>query len=147
MLSDVLKQNSQLVISRVSQLSRLSGQAMEQKLLPIGVSLQEFRIIGLLLGEDKTTQKQLAEKLSVRQATLSIAISKLEVRGIVERLPSDSDGRVNYLRLTKRCDITEMSEILNTVEQQMTKGISATELQTTRKVMALLINNLLQLNK
>lgn len=144
-MSDTLNQSNQLIISRISQLSRLSAKALEQKLQPQGISLQEFRIVGLLLGDDKTTQKELAEKLSVRPATLSVAISKLEARGVVERLPSASDARVNLLRLTKQGNHAEALEILSSLEQQITAGIDAQELKVADKVLARVLDNLLKL--
>lgn len=144
-MSDILNQSNQLIISRISQLSRISGKALEQKLQPQGISLQEFRIVGLLLGDDKTTQKDLAEKLSVRPATLSVAISKLELRGVVERVSSASDGRVNFIRLTTRGDHTHAHEILFSLEQEITAGISAEELKIAHKVLGLVLDNLLKL--
>ena len=144
-MNNILNQSNQLIISRISQLSRLSAKALEQRLRPKGISLQEFRIVGLLLGDDKITQKNLAEKLAVRPATLSVALSKLEVRGVVERVPCASDGRVNFLRLTAQGNHAEAHEILFSLEQQTTAGIDAQELKTTHKVLGLVLDNLLKL--
>lgn len=144
-----IEKNHQLIISRSSQLSRLAAKILEKNLLPMGITFQEFRIAGLLIGNDDITQKDLAEKLSVRPATLSVAISKLEGRGIVKRVPGDSDKRVNYLRLVPDSDnsFVEMHKLLNNLENETCSGISERELKTTKKVLGLIADNLIKLNQ
>ena len=132
----------ELIISQSTQLVRRGSKILEKELLPKGITFQEFRIAGLLVDEEDITQKDLAEKLSVRPATLSVALSKLEDRGIVKREPSDLDKRANYLRLTPSSNFTEMTEILNAFEKKISQGISAKDLKTTRKVLGQLLDNL-----
>ncbi len=146
-MSETIEQNQDLIISRSSQLSRLAAKVLEKELASIGISFQEFRIAGLLIGDDQITQKDLAEKLSVRPATLSVAISKLERRGIVQRVSSEKDKRVNFLRLTPNSDISQMHLLLNNLETKISAGVSERELKITRKVMGLLSANLAQLNQ
>jgi DNA-binding MarR family transcriptional regulator len=132
----------ELIISQSTQLVRRGSKILEKELLPKGITFQEFRIAGLLIDEEDITQKDLAEKLSVRPATLSVAISKLEDRGIVKREPSDLDKRANYLRLTPSSNFTEMTEILGAFEKKISLGISAKDLKTTRRVLGQLLDNL-----
>ena len=138
------KQIHELILSRVSQLSRLSAQHIEKVLLPKDISLQEFRIVGLLIGDDDITQKELAEKLSVRPATLSVAISKLEKRGIVKRVVSTLDKRINYLHLRGDAHFNNMRGLVYKFEQQITENIDPLDLETTRTVLTKLIANLNQ---
>jgi DNA-binding MarR family transcriptional regulator len=76
---------SNLLLSRLAQFSRLSAKAIEGRLNPLGINLQEMRVAGLMMGEEEITQKELAAKLLVRAATLSFAITKLEKQGLVKR--------------------------------------------------------------
>jgi DNA-binding MarR family transcriptional regulator len=131
-----------LIITQSTQLVRRGSKILEKQLLPKGITFQEFRITGLLVDEEDITQKDLAEKLSVRPATLSVAISKLEDRGVVKRVPSNLDKRANYLRLTPSSNFTEMTEILGAFEKKISLGISAKDLKTTRKVLGQLLDNL-----
>jgi DNA-binding MarR family transcriptional regulator len=132
----------QLIISQSTQLVRRGSKILEKELLPKGITFQEFRIAGLLVDEEDITQKDLAEKLSVRPATLSVAISKLEDRGVVKRVPSNLDKRANYLRLTPSSNFTEMTQILGAFEKKISLGISAQDLRTTRRVLGQLLDNL-----
>lgn len=130
-----------LIISRIARFSRLTTKVVEEGLKPLGLSLQEMRIAGLILGEDNLTQKALAEKLSVKPATLSVAISKLESQGIVKRIVDSKDKRVNFLRLLKSKKYARVDDILIGLENRICQGISEKDLEVTQKVINQLINN------
>ena len=133
---------SDLMISLLGQVSRKNGQLLGNRLESEGVSLQEFRIVGLLIGETGCNQKELAKKLSVQPATLSVAINKLEKRGLIERKTSPTDKRVNYLTLSDEIDFTKMDEVIVDVEERMTAGIKAKDLETAKKVIRKMVQNL-----
>ena len=101
-----------LVVSLASRLVRLGAKAIEVPLEKAGISLQEFKITGLLVGEKRINQKTLASKLMVKPATLSVAIDKLERKGVLQRVPSGKDKRVNYLSLCDGVDLSEMNTYL-----------------------------------
>lgn len=131
-----------LLLSRTGQFSRLVAQLIEQRLAVIGITYQEMRVAGLLMGETNMTQKELAAKLLVRPATLSVALSRLETAGLVKRVQSHTDKRVNYLKLVPSKKIAGVNALLKDVENTITQGISKTDLAKTRKVMGQLIQNL-----
>lgn len=131
-----------LLLSRTGQFSRLVAQLIEQRLAVIGITYQEMRVAGLLMGETNMTQKELAAKLLVRPATLSVALSRLEKAGLVRRVQSRTDKRVNYLKLIPSKKIARVNALLKDVENTITQGVSETDLAKTRKVMDQLIQNL-----
>ena len=131
-----------LAISLVSKLSRTIATMAERLLEPIDISLQEFRIVGLLIGETHTNQKDLAQKLSVKPSSLSVAISKLEEKGTLERTVSSTDKRVNYLTLNPDLDLTEMNNLVISMEDDLLKGISKKDLGITKRALLKMIENL-----
>ena len=108
----------------------------------MGITLQEMRIAGLLMGERGITQKELAEKLSVRAATLSVAITKLEKQGLVQRRVSSKDKRVQFLSLTANNKFSKVDHLLFELETKICDGISHRDLAVTQKVLTRLIDNL-----
>jgi DNA-binding MarR family transcriptional regulator len=52
-------------------------------------------------GSEQATVTDLSERLGLAQSTVTELVGRAEEVGIVERSPSDADGRVAYLRLTK----------------------------------------------
>jgi len=133
---------SELVLSLTSKLARMCGRVIEKPLEKQGVSLQEFRITGLLIGEQGINQKTLADMLFVKPATLSVAINKLESKGIIKRTVSETDKRVNYLSLCEGLDLSESNALILAVESQMHSGISKADIDTTRKTLNAMISNL-----
>ena len=133
---------SGLSVSLLGKLSRLSSRFLEQGLEAQGLSLQEFRIVGLMLGEKAINQKQLAEKMFVKPATLSVAINKLEAKGAIERHVSKQDKRVNFLKLSKKLDFKKTSSVIASAEERLCRGIASKELKIAQKVMKQMIENL-----
>ena len=131
-----------LVISLVSKLSRTIATMAERLLEPIDISLQEFRIVGLLIGETHTNQKDLAQKLSVKPSSLSVAISRLEEKGTLERTVSSTDKRVNYLTLNPDLDLAKMNNLVISMEDDLLKGISKKDLAITKRALLKMIENL-----
>jgi len=141
-MASVITNSRDLLLSRLGQTSRIMAQVIEHRLAPTGISYQEMRITGLLMGEDNITQKDLAEKLSVRAATLSVAVSKLEKQGLVKRVASKTDKRVNFLQLLPSKKIPQVDTLLTAIDEDMTHGISSKELEITSKVLTLMLHNL-----
>jgi DNA-binding MarR family transcriptional regulator len=141
-MSTIIAKTHKLLVSRFAKINRLMVQTIEGKLTPIGITYQEMRIAGLLMGEKNMTQKILAEKLSVRPATLSVAISKLEAQGLVKRVPSKTDKRVNFLYIIPNEYIAKVDNILEEFEADITQGIAKKDLQITSQVLAQIIDNL-----
>ncbi|MFT5676736.1 MAG: DNA-binding MarR family transcriptional regulator [Paraglaciecola sp.] len=141
-MTTIIAKTHQLLLSRFGKINRLMVKVIESRLAPIGITYQEMRIAGLLMGENSMTQKVLAEKLSVRPATLSVAISKLEAQGLVKRVPSKTDKRVNFLYIIPNENITKVDKLLAMLEADITQGIAKKDLQVTSQVLAKIIDNL-----
>jgi DNA-binding MarR family transcriptional regulator len=52
-------------------------------------------------GSERATVTDLAERLGLAQSTVTELVSRAEEVGIVDRAPSEEDGRVAYLCLTE----------------------------------------------
>lgn len=137
----IMMNYSDLMISLISKFSRITLQVLEKPLREKDISMQEFRIVGLLIGEEGINQKDLAKKLSVKPATLSVAIDKLVEKGVIERKPSLSDKRVNCLKLCNEVDLTPVNNIVRDIEMQLTAGISKEDLDTTKRVIKTMLSN------
>jgi len=51
-------------------------------------------------GSERSTVTELSERLQLAQSTVTELVRRAEDAGLIEREPSESDGRVAYLRLT-----------------------------------------------
>lgn len=75
---------------------------MEVGLAPLGVSMAEYSVLGLLgeAGRSGMRLTELAERRMMSTAGLSRLADRLEQRGLIERRPAASDGRGYELTLT-----------------------------------------------
>ena len=133
-----------LLVSRVSRAQRLGQRWLEPRLAALGITFAEMRITGLLLGEDEgVTQKDLADRLGVRPATLSTALSTLEAKGVVERVADPADARIKRVRVAKRpSELGRVRAILDALEARAVDGIGARDLKTAQRVLRRVAENL-----
>ena len=73
---------------------------LREGLLHSPYSLTEARIIYELAHRDVVTAADLGRELGLDAGYLSRSVSRLEQQGLLDRLPSESDGRQRLLRLT-----------------------------------------------
>ncbi|MGA9229208.1 MAG: MarR family transcriptional regulator, partial [Nitrosotalea sp.] len=92
---------------------------------------------------DGLTQKELADKIYVDGSTLVPVIDKMEKNGLVERRADPKDRRMNRVFLTKKSESTVDSIILIVLQlrKMLFRGISADQLDSTKKILATMIQN------
>ena len=78
----------------------------------------------------------------MRAATLSVTTSKLEIQGLVKRVPSKTDKSVNYLKLIPDIKIAKVDALLTALETEITQGVSTEDLHTTSRVLLHIIYKL-----
>ena len=74
-------------------LARSSGLTPQRHLLLLMIK-------GAPDGSERSTVTELSERLQLAQSTVTELVRRAEDAGLIEREPSESDGRVAYLRLT-----------------------------------------------
>lgn len=141
------KVNTDSLISLISRINRQLSHAMEPGLVLLGLSEQEFRILGLLIGETGISQNELASKLSVRPATLSSAITRLVGKGFVKQEKDPNDQRIRRLQLNPNYDLSPASLLLDQTETQITMGLTTRDIATTKRVLQHLSTQLLQMKE
>ncbi|MCC8123693.1 MAG: MarR family transcriptional regulator [Oscillospiraceae bacterium] len=67
----------------------------------LGFYMGQYRCLFLLAQADAVSQKELAETMGIRPASLSELLHKLEEKGFARRTTSDKDRRVTLISLTE----------------------------------------------
>ncbi len=130
----MLAENLEDRISAVRRFNRFFTRqigVLREGLLHSPYSLTEARIIYELAHRDVVTAADLCRELGLDAGYLSRMVSRLEQQGLLDRLPSESDGRQRLLRLTPagaqafalldkraRDEVAEMLHNLSEEEQQ-----------------------------
>lgn len=79
---------------------RLLVRELERHLAPLGLSPGHMPVLLALEGGVALTQKALAEKAGVKQATMTATLTRMERDGLVSMRPNPDDGRSMLVALT-----------------------------------------------
>jgi len=84
-----------------SEIARLYAAALQRALQPCGLSPGQFQALAEMWVEDGLTQRQLAARLGVEQATMANTLGRMERDNLVSRKPHPGDGRSQQIWLTE----------------------------------------------
>ena len=120
------------------------ARALEQLTLPAGVSAGQWRFLRVLWQQDNLTQRELSALVGTREATTVRSVRSLEEAKLVVREPSSHDRRKVFIRLTPLARRLErkLMPLVVSVNEQALQGISADDIETTRRVLAQTFKNL-----
>lgn len=109
---------------------------MEETLRPHGLGATQWYVLHQLAQVGPTMQRDLVSLLQVERATVSIIVSALVRRGLVEQVPSDLDQRQKLLRLTP-AGTRLWNELpdLAFIHDEAFSGFSDSDIETTSRVL------------
>lgn len=84
-----------------SEIARLYAAALQRALQPLGLSRAQYLALSELWLEDGLTQRQLADRVGVEQATMANTLVRMERDGLIEKKPNPDDGRSQQIWLTE----------------------------------------------
>lgn len=79
---------------------RLLVRELDRQLAPLGLSPGHMPVLLALEDGAALTQKALAERAAVEQATMTATLTRMERDGLVSRRPNPEDGRSTLVALT-----------------------------------------------
>ncbi|TQR11665.1 MarR family winged helix-turn-helix transcriptional regulator [Psychrobacillus soli] len=83
-----------------------------------GLNPTEFAVLELLYHKGKQPLQQIGNKILLASGSITYVVDKLEGRGYITRVSSDTDRRVTYAEITKE-GTTFMDELFPRHEQQL----------------------------
>jgi DNA-binding MarR family transcriptional regulator len=118
---------------------------MEETLRPHGLGSTQWYILHQLAQVGPTMQRELPPLLQIERATVSIIVSALVRKGLVEQVPSELDQRQNLLRLTAAgTRLWGALPDLTFIHDEAFSGFSAADLETTARVLRAATDRLTQ---
>lgn len=123
--------------------AKILAETLEKELRPYNVTRAQWIAMYYIYTSKDITQRQLADKISVKQPTMVRVLQTLETAGYLHRLGSDGDKRKKYLELTEKgaqvC--RDMVLVAENFKNNTIAGISEEELQIFKNVLNIMINN------
>ena len=121
---------------QIAQAAIVTNQVFDERVghQRAGLRRVEFTILALVQSNRGVTARQLARALAVTPPNIAIWLDKLESRGLVARQRSDSDARVQHIRITRTG-----SALVDRSVQQLVEGEQATLASLSAAERAMLI--------
>jgi DNA-binding MarR family transcriptional regulator len=123
---------------------RMFARALEQLTLPHGVSGGQWRSLRVLWETDGLTQKELSERVGIKEATIVYTVRSLINAGLAQRVRCTDDRRKFYISLTPKARRlrTQLMPKVQTVNELAVEGIDPKDVAIARRVMAQTCANL-----
>ncbi|WP_426865144.1 MarR family winged helix-turn-helix transcriptional regulator [Metabacillus indicus] len=124
--------------------SRLICSRLNQNLRDYSVTYEQWQILSRLYEKDGQTQNQLAVKNERDQPSVSRLIDNMIKRGLVKRVPHDTDKRINLIYLTEEMKQvqSELEKLASQTISDASAGVSKEDLETCLNVLDQIRENL-----
>jgi MarR family transcriptional regulator, transcriptional regulator for hemolysin len=123
--------------------SKAVGRAFNDALAVRGGSLPIWLILNALKSEPRRTQLELARAVGIEGPTMTRHLDGLEEAGLVERRRDPVDRRAVQVQLTRAGHAlhSRLLKAVITFNQQLRTGLSSDEIETLRRVLTQLREN------
>ena len=123
---------------------RSFSRLLERGTLTYDVSAGQWRFLRQLWREDGITQRELSERVGMREPTTVVALKGLEKAGLITRKKTDDDRRKTFIYLTPHAKKLELilAPMNAEVHEVATRGMTDEEVATLQALMRRVIENL-----
>lgn len=123
---------------------RSFSRLLERGTLKHDVSAGQWRFLRQLWREDGITQRELSERVGMREPTTVVALKGLEKAGFITRKKTSDDRRKTFIHLTPPAKKLELilAPMNAEVHEVATRGMTDAEVETLQLLMRRVIDNL-----
>lgn len=135
-------------IHKLLKVNRLQKSLAEKTMHTVGLHRsQHMLLIYLKNCATPPTQKEIAKDFDVTSAAVAMSLSKLEAKGLVERVVSETDKRYNYVKISEKGVqvLNSTREMFDSIDKGMFVDISESEIETITAICEKLVVNLLKI--
>lgn len=113
----------------ISNLARAYTANLNARLQPLGLSQARYQVLSVLDSEGEQTQRDLALRLGVEQATMANTLTRMDRDGLIARKPHPDDGRAQLVTLTQAArDLTAPAhQATKAADQALLESLPAAE--------------------
>lgn len=119
-------------------------QAVKEELAPYGITFRQMQVLCWLVLKGPLPQVELSELMMIEPPTLVRILDRMERDGWVRRETDPNDRRCKVIVVQPKAKPvwTKMVTCLREVRKKATKGMSAEEIRTLRKLLTRVQENL-----
>ncbi len=118
--------------------------ALNQELLPYGITFRQFQVIGWLVYEGPLSQVELAERMMIEPPTLVRILDRMERDQWIKRENDTDDRRRKVVKVCSeaRPVWSQMVVCLKQLRKKATKGMSTEDVETLKSLLMQVQKNL-----
>lgn len=122
---------------RLVHLMMLMRREVETRMAEHGLTDAQWKPLWMLQTGRASTANELAREMMVDAGAITRMLDRLEAKGLLERLRSESDRRVVHLRLTEAgvAAVAQVPHVLASVNNDFLRGFTAREFQQLRDLL------------
>lgn len=127
----------------ISRGAKVLAERLEERFEGSGISRVQWIAMYYVNGCPSITQKQLADKMNLKEPTVVRLLDRMEADHMLRRVCSRTDRRVRYLEMTEQ-GMELYQGLLGRVEQfkeDAIKGIDEEKLEVFKEVLGQMLNN------
>jgi MarR family transcriptional regulator for hemolysin len=127
----------------LSQSARVVGRAFDEALEEAGGSLPVWLILLNLTIRRPDNQRELAEAVGVREATLTHHLNAMDARGLITRRRDETNRRIHVVELTEdgQALFLRLRDVAFAFDTQLRNGLEDADLDTLRALLGRLAAN------
>lgn len=122
----------------MAKVAKIHRQRSDELLSTVGLHVGQEMLLNVLWTEGEMTQTELANRLEIQPATLTVALKRLEKNGLVVRSRDPQDQRVSRVQPSRKSGELRDGVLLawGRLEHETTKNLTEPE----QTMLALLLN-------
>lgn len=100
-----------------------------------GIHIGQAKILTTLLSHETLTQREIADGLNIKPATVTNLVKKMEASELISRKRGENDDRIINVTLTQKGkkDARFTEKVINQIENDIRSQFSRQEVETLRK--------------
>ena len=132
------------LLDLLTDMTQLHTAYVNRNLSRWGIHSGQGSILAALGIIGPCSQKDLAEFRQVSPATISVMLSRMEAKGLIDRTPSEEGGKRNQITLTQegRRISDEMASVMPSENAKIFEGLSEDDMETAARIFLIIRDNL-----
>ncbi len=140
-MEEIIKKATMMLRYRDHEHRRIIEQLVQQI---TGISHSQHLLLMQLSWFDFKSQKEIASKLNISPAAVTMSLKKLENEGYVQKNINPKDTRFNFVTLTEKGQniVSLSTELFESIDHKLFEGFSQEEIQDLTSYLERIITNL-----
>ena len=140
-MEDIIRNTTTLLRIRDHEHRRVIMQLVQQC---TGISHSQHLLLMVLASGEFSSQKEIANRLNISPAAVTMALKKLEAEGFITKNTNPNDTRFNFVNLTEKGEnvVRFSQQLFQNIDHELFYGFSEEDLKQLGTYLTRILDNL-----